>query len=245
VAGQEGFLTVIQDGTGNRTFDMTNAAYALYGSVFPLPVVPTANAETIYRYRVLSGGTTMQLERVNPRTSGRDLLATTIISSSVADVDFVLTPWLSLYDRFEIDFDDVLPVSDNGGLSVRTSSNGGVSFDAGASDYGFVLRRNWLAANDTTNNSTFSSVTIILTDSNHGMSNAAGETAAGTIKIFKPGATAPCRIEFDVCHYSANFSIQQCSGVGCRLAAAAVNAVRVHGGVNFSTGSFRLFGVRK
>jgi hypothetical protein len=54
VAGQRGYLRVVQDGTGGRTLDLSNAIYDWPGANSPDLVNGTASLATVYHYLVIS-----------------------------------------------------------------------------------------------------------------------------------------------------------------------------------------------
>jgi hypothetical protein len=70
-------------------------------------------------------------------SAGRVLLATIITGASdpSVDIESVLS---STYDDYEIVFDNLVPLTDNVQLLLRTSSDNGVGYDNGASDYAYV-----------------------------------------------------------------------------------------------------------
>lgn len=78
------------------------------------------------------------------RTGDRQVLLKGTVSD-VATLAIDLSAWTDDYPRgFEIEFRNLRPASSNVVFAARTSSNGGSSFDAGASDYGWVIGRRWV-----------------------------------------------------------------------------------------------------
>ena len=65
------------------------------------------------------------------------VLISTATASNSASVSF--TGLTSQYDEYEIQFTSVLPQTDAAALCLRTSTNGGSSYDSGASDYTSVV----------------------------------------------------------------------------------------------------------
>jgi hypothetical protein len=75
---------------------------------------------------------TSNLQTPDGYKSGAVHLIETQTASSSATIDFVLP---SGYSKFEIVFADIVPATDNAAFWLRTSTDGGGTFDSGASDY--------------------------------------------------------------------------------------------------------------
>ena len=247
--GQEGILRVIQDGTGGWTLNLANAVYDFWGPSIE-NIARGVNEETVYEYKVISAGS-MFLRRKGATSiggPGRDLLATFTASNS-ATIDIVLTKWLQLYDRFEIDFDQVLAATDNAELWLRTSTDGGATYAASASSYQWRFDRVRNNVGDSNSSGGDIRINLISNDVTTGLSNVAGETAEGTVKIYSPAvATAPRKITWELINYPANAgsAFNFVHGVGIRDTNADVDAIRfLLSSGNITSGDFRLFGVRK
>lgn len=243
--GQEGLLHVIEDATGGRTLDLSNAAYKWYGG-FIENVVLGANDRTIYEYKVVSGS--MWLRRRGATSIGGpkgDLLAVSAASAS-ATIDFVLTKWAQLYDAFEVEFDDVRAATDDTQFWLRTSTDGGATYDSVAAGYQWVLTRNGLGLG-ASNSTGDAQMVLINNDGNAGLSNVAGETATGCVRISNPRTAQKCKLTWSVTYLAeGGGDIEQVLGVGCRKAAADVDAIRfMTSSGNITSGSFRLYGIRK
>jgi hypothetical protein len=245
--GQEGTFTIAQDGTGGWSLNLGNAVYHFWGPSIE-NIARGANEETVYEYKVISAGS-MFLRRKGATSiggPGRDLLATFTASSS-ATIDIVLSKWLSLYDRFEIDFEDVQAASNNAAFHLRTSTNGGATYDSGSSDYKWVWERLKVGTHDINASSGDDKIVMISNDDSQGLSNVVGETAAGTVDLNNPRASAPAKVSWRTIHVPDNAAsfIDRYDGVGVRSAAANVDAVRLFPSIgNITSGDFRLFGVR-
>lgn len=247
VPGQEGILTVTQDGTGGWSLNFSNAAYKFWGPSIE-NIARGANDETAYAYRVISP-TLMILQRLGATTiggSGRDLLAVQAANSS-ASIDFVLTKWLQLYDRFEVDFEDVLAGTDDAAFWLRTSTTGGSSYDAGGADYNYVWSRLVFSGGGLDSTAgTFAQIGII-SGSGGNLSNVAGETAAGTVTIYNPRAVGRLKVKWTATNIASNISISpaQYNGLGTRETNADVDAIRfLCSAGNIVSGTFRLYGIR-
>jgi hypothetical protein len=246
--GQEGFLTVAQDGIGGWSLDLSNFVYDFYGG-FTENIARGANDETVYHYLVMSPAS-MFLKRMGATSiggTGKHLLDVKTATAS-ATIDFTLTKWLQLYDRFEIDLEDILPATNNVAFALRTSSNGGSSYDAGGSDYGWTAVRVTTDAQDRRSDSNNSQITLADNDVNNGLSNVAGESLAGKVVLHNPHAATFTKVTWDAGYFSDSTStfMARVSGFGARLASADVDAIRFFtSSGNIASGSFRLYGIGK
>jgi len=249
MVGQEGILRVIQDGTGGWTLNLGNAVYDFWGPSIE-NIARGANDVTEYDFKVLSAGSMFLKRRgsTSIREGGRDFLDEKTAAAS-ATIDFVLTKWLQLYDRFEIDFDQVLAATDNAELWLRTSTDGGATYAASASSYQWRFDRVRNNVGDSNSSGGDIRINLISSDVTTGLSNVAGETAEGTVKIYSPAvATAPRKITWESINYPANAgsAFNFVRGVGIRDTNADVDAIRfLLSSGNITSGAFRLFGVRK
>lgn len=165
------------------------------------------------------------------------LLSTAVISSD-ATVEF--TGLTDSYKRFFIELMNVLPATDNVSLEMRTSSDGGVSFDSGASDYryqesifyGSVAGQN-VATADSLVLATF-------------VGNAATDRGiSGLIDIFNPGEADYTAVNY-LGHHGVHTGATYGQKVGgLRLETAVVDAVQLlMSSGNIASGMARLFGVK-
>lgn len=254
--GQEGYLKVIQDGTGGRTLSLVNAVYDFYGPSIE-NIALGAGEETVYQYRVISSGS-MYLKRwgaTSMREGDRDFLRELVASNS-ATIEFVLTKYLTLYDRFEIDFDQVIPATDNVQLMLRSSTNAGVSYDSGAGNYTWRQDRMHIKSatnsSDNPNSNSDSAIKIINNDGSLGMGTGLGlfpAVSSGNIKIYSPSHAAMLRVTWTEMHRDPDNELMgwiEARGAGVRLVDADVDAIQLlTSSGNITSGTFRLFGVRK
>lgn len=244
--GQEGLFRVIQDATGGRTLDLSDPVYDFWGGLTE-NIAQGANDVTDYDFKVVSSGS-MILKRRGATSiggPGKDLLSTQSASSS-ATIDFVLTKWLQLYDRFELHFADVLVATDAVTLGLRTSTNGGSTYDAGGNDYNWL--RTYADSSTPVNASDSDDTNIMLNDptATEALSNVAGETASGTITLYNPRIAQRFKASWQMTFINASTNIAYAYGVGVRVAATDVDAVRLLASSgNITSGSFRLYGIRK
>lgn len=144
--------------------------------------------------------------------------------SAVAQVD--ITGLTVGFDWLFV-FQNVLPVTDVVKLEMRTSTDGGSTFDAGASDY----------ADSVSINETSLELSDIL-------GNATGEGFSGDVLVYNPGdATKHTHVGVGAVSFynAAGIFVQQVRG-GKRSAAADVDAARFfYSSGNIASGTIRLY----
>lgn len=179
---------------------------------------------------------------------GRVLLQTQTISSAVASVVFT-SGINSTYKKYEVDLIDITPSTDDVGLLMRTSSNGGTSYDSGASDYSTAGQQWWSASTGGIGISVNNSSAVILSSigGTIGISNVTSENAlSGLFTLFDPSNTTRYKAFMSQVTFSlaaANFN-GLCLASGQRKATSAVNAIQfIMSSGNIASGTFKLFGV--
>lgn len=157
-------------------------------------------------------------------SSGLVRLGSTVTASNNAAIDFTL----SGFNEYEIRFRNVIPATDNVGFYLRTSTNGGSSFDSGASDY---------AGSFGTGAAQMTLATAVGSDTNE-------NGASGIVRIIRPHAATYCQIYATGMFVNASGAAGALSMTAVRLAAADVDAVRfLYSSGNIESGEFTLFGV--
>ena len=176
-------------------------------------------------------------------TSDWELISSSTASSS-SEITF--TGLSSTYSTYAIVMHEVQPATDGVILYLRTSTNNGVSYDSGASDYAWAsIGTNDGGTFDPEGSAADTQISIAGDQASEELGNATNETLAGTIWIFKPSDAQYCKVLFD-CNYT-DLVDDQCSvhGSGSRLSAADVDAVRLFmSSGNISQGTFKLYGLR-
>jgi hypothetical protein len=170
-----------------------------------------------------------------------------LIANNNPTIDIVLTKWLQLYDRFEIEFDDIQAALDDVQLDLRTSANGGLSYDAGNNNYAWAMMRVWGTGLDSKAASSDSQIVLVENDGTHGLSNVPGDTAVGRVTLHSPRTSAQTKISWEAIHTpeGSGAVIVRADGAGFRAAAGIVNAVRFFlSSGNIAAGKFRLYGFR-
>jgi len=141
-----------------------------------------------------------------------------------ADATAVVTGILSGYD-YIFSLQNVLPATDNVTLYIRTSSDAGVSYDSGASDYADLI------------GATEAQIT-----STAGIGNATGEGISCDITVFNPGGTTHTQMLLSgIAFNTTGVGIIQARG-GKRNAAADVDAIQfLFSSGNLASGTINVF----
>ncbi|KKM06945.1 hypothetical protein LCGC14_1738910 [marine sediment metagenome] len=170
----------------------------------------------------------------------------TVTASNAASVDFT-SSIDGTYSQYVIVGVDINPATDDTDLWIRTDSNGGASFDAGASDYGWTVD-GVISPTPTTADSIDSADAQIVTNSTiaaNGLGNGADESSQIIIWISNPAGTTYNKIitwQLGVQGTTAG-EVHIYHGVGIRRATAAINAIQFLMSSGNIDGVFRLYGV--
>lgn len=172
---------------------------------------------------------------------GVELISVQTASAS-SSIDFVLTDYLSTYRAFRFELTGVNPATDAVHLYVRTSTNAGSSYDAGASDYSWVYwGRTDAAADFNTSDAADNEIEIA-----NSIGNGAAEDLDGEVTLFNPvGTTFHKKVEFNATYVAASGALSITKGSGRRAATADVDAIRfVMSSGNIAAGTFALYGIK-
>lgn len=144
----------------------------------------------------------------------------------------------AVYTNYKIILEKITPATDAQELFMRTSTDGGSSFDSGASDYDWVVQTNGAATSDDADSE------IAITGTTLG--TAGNEYFSGEMLILNPGAAAFCDIQWEGGGRTSAPGPFTAQGRGTRLAAADVNAVQfLFASGNIASGTMRFYGLRK
>jgi len=171
-------------------------------------------------------------------------LISSATASSSSEITF--TGLSSTYDSYQLVIHNLQPATDGSIFLMQTSTDGGSTYDSGASDYAW----NSIGTND---GGTFdpegsagdTKISLIGDQSSEEMGSGTNETASGYIWIFNPSGTDYTKVFYAFSY--TDLVDDQCSvtGGGSRLSAADVDAIRLFmDSGNISTGNFRLYGMR-
>lgn len=173
--------------------------------------------------------------------AGMTLLSTAVASNS-ATVDF--TGIDGTYDDYVVLLDNVVPAS-AAALWLRTSTDGGSSFDAGASDYiygGYISRS---AGTSAVVSNTGGSV-INLSGGTSVSTTASDGGITGQVQLFSPSAAAYTHLQASLTFATSSTALSHLDISGGRQSAADVNAIRfLMSTGNIASGTFKLYGIKK
>ena len=180
------------------------------------------------------------------QAAGAATLDYVLLSSATAsdDATITFTGLSSTYHMYVVIIEDLLPATDNTFFWMRTDSDGGVSYDAGASDYRYGFYRSNF--NGTPSLSALGDDAEAQLEIGSANGNAANEEACWKIEIYNPSNTTFTSVGFSG-YYADPTSGEprQVYGHGQRVSAADVDAIQfLFSSGNISTGNFRLYGVR-
>lgn len=161
--------------------------------------------------------------------------------SSAATLD--ITGLSDVYAAYLLVFDDLVPATDNVGFWLRTDSDAGASFDAGASDYAYAWHNVTEAGASAGSGS--SGDTKIAFFGNAG--TGAAEQISGRIMLFNPmkGGQRP-KIAWEIAYRDKDNVFRWNAGAGERNSAAAtIDAIRLlFSSGNIATMNYTLYGLR-
>ena len=175
--------------------------------------------------------------------TGLDLLATiTASNDATADFDSNID---STYDTYLIVLNNVVPASDAVNMQLRTSTDGGSSYDSGSNNYKFATTS--INSSGTDRSAGSSDTKMLLQGSSGDVGSAAGEGASGNIYLYGPSNSAlkTC-LSWHLTAIDSGGDIAVYTGAGCRDTAADVDAVRIFfSSGNIESGELKLYGLKK
>jgi len=158
-------------------------------------------------------------------------LIETIDSAGLSTVDFVLPDG---YFKYQFILDEIIPVTDTAILYLRTSADGGSTFDSGAGDYQYRM---------SINNTLFSGTSNTEIRLSAGGGTSTGEGISGDVHCFNPSGANYTRFSYQITMRAADTLQYYTDGIGMRQSAAAVDAVQfLFSSGNFTSGTIKLYG---
>ena len=168
-------------------------------------------------------------------------LISSATASTSATVDF--TGLSSSYIAYKIIYTHIKPATDGADWWFRTSTDGGSSFDAGASDYSHGRFGNSMvtssilseAADNVDNQIVLAGVT----------GNTTGKSVSGELTIYNPSVADYTYVTFVQVEITDGGVGYPFNGAGIRLSSGDVDAIRfLFSTGNISSGEFKLYGMR-
>jgi hypothetical protein len=162
------------------------------------------------------------------------------VASASANIDFVLPGGFS---RFRLEFDETRPANDGAIITLRTSSDGGATFAATASDYAYVTEATTPPTVSSSDVPTGATSIPLTSQIDTGL---AGNSAMGEIRLWAGDGTRRANLMASSGHYHNNLTARSMHRVfGERASATQINAVRLlMDSGNITAGTFTLYAVR-
>lgn len=170
-------------------------------------------------------------------TSDYELIATATASNDAA-IDF--TGLSSTYFMYKLVIANVVPASDGVSLAIRTSTDGGATYDSAAGHYAYGTFR---VDSSSTGYDASASSTILTLCVDIGSDT--NESVSGEISLYNPSGTEYTHASGNFIYENSAGSVRYGAGGGYRLSAADVDAVRVlFTSGNIESGSIKLYGLK-
>lgn len=201
-------------------------------------------ADTLQR---LAKGTAGQVLAMNSGAtapewaSGTRVLLASKDASASATLDFTEFN-NAIYRFYEFDLERVKPATDGVDLAVRFSTNAGVGYDAGASDYVWQMVRT--VGGGSTGGGTVGTF-LALTFSNNVGNAAAEDGVSGSVRLYNAGtAGAYTRLMVQTSYDDTGTGLVSISGSGRRTLTQDTDALRfLFTTGNIASGTIRMYGV--
>ena len=192
------------------------------------PTAPTAVTTTNTTQIATTEFVQQEIAVIPPTPAGVTVISTTVVSTPVASVD--LTGFVPAdYTSYEIELINVIPVADNVSFNLRTSSDGGSTWDSVSNGY-YVSYDG--------RNSSNQGIAIGATTSSISISGEVGsypneDGVSGTVRIHGPHLTKRTMVTYLISYADSSGRHVSISGGGVRLSSADVDGVQLL----FSTGN--------
>jgi len=155
-------------------------------------------------------------------------------AAASATLDFT-TGINSTYNCYAFVIDSLLPVTSATNLYMRTSTDGGSTYDAGASDYGWAKSSNANQSNDNADS-----------EMSLGDSSSNSRSLSGIVYVYSPSDALPCNVIMELSYTDSVSGKVVSTNRGIRFASANVDAVRfLYSSGNINTGVIYLYGISK
>lgn len=159
--------------------------------------------------------------------------------SATAGATFTLDS--TLYDAYEFVISNLIPTADNSALMLRTSSDGGSTYDNGLSDYSYA--GSYVSATDAGTLRTSAADNLAIAGN---VGNASGEDGySGTVRVFGPHLARKTIIRADGAYYLNSGAFLSMVLAGERKSTSPVDAIRIfYGATTMASGTITLYGLR-
>lgn len=146
------------------------------------------------------------------------------------------------YDSYLFVLEGIVNASGTPFLDLQTSTNGGSTWDSGASDYAHVRRQNSMAVSPTDSLVGDDADSQIILAGSSISSSGAG--VSGTVRIYSAGLAKYTAVDWSLIFDAG--SLNMSNGSGYRLSAADVDGVKFFfsGSTNTASGTITMYGLR-
>lgn len=236
----DGAATKTVVGPASGVIFCTGAAFFTYGFDGPAASATVAGrVELATDAEVLTGTDTARA--VTPAglrsVSGLVKLASGSVSAA-ATLDIPMTAYTAFRNKLLV-LTSFLPATDSVALQAQFSTNGGSSYDAGGTDYGFAFRT--LNSAGATGDSVGAAAHAPLSTAFIG--NAAGEGIDCAIVLYDTISAVPTRCTFQSAYSDLSGNFTHNAGMAGRAAAQDTDAVRIKfSSGNIASGEWALYG---
>jgi hypothetical protein len=149
------------------------------------------------------------------------------------------------YETYVLTFNNVVPASDSVSFNMRTSTDGGSSYDSGSGNYRYVAERNSQGGTGVTGSA--SATEILLVAAGSGIGSATGEGFNGIAFLYHPSNTGLYTSISSHGHYQDGAAdTLNYQSAGTRISAADVDAIQFYfSSGNIESGEINLYGMVK
>lgn len=221
-------LTLTPKGTGNISLgNFTFDADATVGSGQDNYVMTYDNASGTIGLEAAGGG------------GGAWTFISSQTASSSSSIDF--TGLSSTYRMYRVVIDGVVPATNAAAFYIRTSTDGGTSYDSGASDYTSSSMYTYSTIGSAGQLRDTSTAYLKLA---HDVGNASNRFWTGYVDIIAPSEAQYGTLWWNGMYWGSDGNLLIVTGGGQRKAAADIDAIRfLFSTGNISTGTFKLYGL--
>jgi len=182
-------------------------------------------------------------------TGGGDfVLISTTTASNDASIEFT-SGIDSTYKGYALMVWDTVPATDNTYLQLHVSTNGGSTWESGASDYGWETQyRNWNGDFQSDRNASDSKIVLnsTITGFDWGVGNASGEGMSARVYLSSPASSSVKQwCEYICFGVNSAGNLTRYWGTGMYKTAASYDGIRItFSSGNISSGTFKLYGIK-